>query len=495
MQDDKDIANIDIARYFRANLLTCRQAIDPMDFKKFMALKTNGERVAFVLSYPEAHCLPLEVEDYQLKDMTKALRLKETGNKYFGRGIFFKALESYSSAIIITPRKELGIFLGNRSAALYNLEYYHLAIIDIKEALNIGYPQELYYKLEERRAKCYLALGNGIKSSDAFKKTLQYLDFAKIPIDKKKKIESDIRIMLAIMEKGGNHKLKGKSERKNECIIPKIKECNKLYPACSSAMEICDAGGDIGRHAIATRDIVPGELLVVERPHSTTLLGEYRLKNCHYCFKKNVAPYPAACNTCTLIAYCSPSCRNADAKTHLNECTILGPLWLSNASITCLMAIKAVIQTPWNRLVQLKNDYEFAKQNYKPTEKRPFISSDFVSYWSLVTHEATRTQDDLFHRAYMAAWLLRLLKTTNYLPEDVKTPDLFDHQLSSDELFIGDLLLHHLQLLQFNTHEVSELVRLRNEKSLAKSKNNFIGGGLYPTTALLNHSCNPGIVR
>lgn len=112
-----------------------------------------------------------------------------------------------------------------------------------------------------------------------------------------------------------------------------------------------------------------------------------------------------------------------------------------------------------------------------------------------MTHEATRTQDDLFHRAYMAAWLLRLLKTTNYLPEDVKTPDLSDHQLSSDELFIGDLLLHHLQLLQFNTHEVSELVRLRNEKSLAKSKNNFIGGGLYPTTALLNHSCNPGIVR
>ncbi|KAK0179504.1 hypothetical protein PV327_005250 [Microctonus hyperodae] len=105
MQENNEIVDIDIARYFRANLLTCRQAISPMDFKKFMALKNNGERVAFVLSYAEAHCLPLEVEDYQLKDMTRALRLKESGNKYFGRGIFFKALESYSSAIIIAPRE------------------------------------------------------------------------------------------------------------------------------------------------------------------------------------------------------------------------------------------------------------------------------------------------------------------------------------------------------------------------------------------------------
>lgn len=54
----------------------------------------------------------------------------------------------------------------------------------------------------------------------------------------------------------------------------------------------------------------------------------------------------------------------------------------------------------------------------------------------------------------MAAWLLRLLKISEYLPENVKTSDSADNKLSCEELFIAGLLLHNLQLLQFNSHEV-----------------------------------------
>lgn len=71
-----------------------------------------------------------------------------------------------------------------------------------------------------------------------------------------------------------------------------------------------------------------------------------------------------------------------------------------------------------------------------------------------MTHEDKRTVEDIFHRTFMACWLLRLLKTTNYFPENVKTPDSSEEQLSNEELFIGHLLLHNLQLLQFNAHEV-----------------------------------------
>jgi len=54
----------------------------------------------------------------------------------------------------------------------------------------------------------------------------------------------------------------------------------------------------------------------------------------------------------------------------------------------------------------------------------------------------------------MAAWLFRLLRSGNYLPENVKTTDSADSRLSDEELFIAELLLHNLQLLQFNSHEV-----------------------------------------
>ncbi|XP_057327900.1 SET and MYND domain-containing protein 4 [Microplitis mediator] len=489
--------DIEIASYFKSNLLACRQAIDE-DFKKFACLNTNGERVSFLLSHPEAHYLTLEVENCPVKNIENALKIKETGNKYFGQGNYLQALEIYSNAILVTPKKDLGIFLANRSAALYNLDLHELALSDANEAFQIGYPKELAYKLEERRARCYLALKNNTQAIESFKKTLTNLDDTKLPLEKKQKLEMDIRMMLAVMEKG--KELNKSNKNKNNLVkqstsrseLPKIVDCNPLYPNCSSAVEIRETA-DAGRHGIATRDIEPGEVLMVEKPHSAMLLGEYRLKNCHYCFKKNIAPYPAACDTCAIIAYCSTRCRDADSKAHLNECKLLAPLWLSDASITCLMAIKAILQKPWSKLLALKDDFYKIRTSFRPTADHTFKGSDYFSYWSLVTHEDERTMDDLFHRAYMTAWLLRVLKLSSYLPDNVKSEP--GEPLTEDELYAADLLCHHLQLLQFNTHEISEIVKPRGEVNLAKCKSNFIGGGLYPTPALLNHSCNPGIVR
>ena len=62
--------------------------------------------------------------------------------------------------------------------------------------------------------------------------------------------------------------------------------------------------------------------------------------------------------------------------------------------------------------------------------------------------------------------------------------------LTENEKYIGSLLLRHLQILQFNAHEVSELLIERESP-----RSIFIGGAVYPSLALFNHSCNPGIVR
>lgn len=64
--------------------------------------------------------------------------------------------------------------------------------------------------------------------------------------------------------------------------------------------------------------------------------------------------------------------------------------------------------------------------------------------------------------------------------------------LSYDEIYIGGLILHNLQFLQFNAHEVSEL---EIKDDINKSASLFLGGAIYPTLSLFNHSCNPAIVR
>lgn len=93
----------EIGEFFRSNLLTVRKAIPREDFKRFAALKSDAQRVAFILSYPETYRLPLEVKNPMVKDGDVAARLKDAGNRLFGRGEFAKALETYSSAVLLAP--------------------------------------------------------------------------------------------------------------------------------------------------------------------------------------------------------------------------------------------------------------------------------------------------------------------------------------------------------------------------------------------------------
>lgn len=53
-------------------------------------------------------------------------------------------------------------------------------------------------------------------------------------------------------------------------------------------------------------------------------------------------------------------------------------------------------------------------------------------------------------------------------------------------------MYHNLQFMQFNAHEISEL-QYKGKNDSGSSA--FIGGGLYPTVAYFNHSCDPGVAR
>ncbi|XP_077276488.1 protein-lysine N-methyltransferase SMYD4 [Temnothorax americanus] len=496
----------EIGGFFRWNLLAVRKAIRQQDFKRFAALESNAERVAFVLSYSEAYQLPLEVEKPMVKDSDTAIRLKDVGNKFFGRGEFAKALETYSNAALLAPSTELSVILANRSATLYHLERHEYALEDIEEALQLGYPKDLFYKLEERRARCLLGLKRHDEAVKTFRRALQALDDARIPLERKQKFEADIRVMLAVMDKGKqlnetaknpprvHGKQKSNAHLEDRFILEKKR--NSLYPACSKAVEIKDDGGDVGRHAVATRKITPGEIVIVERPHCTFLLAEYRLTHCYLCFARIFVPMPAACHTCSCVAYCSRRCRDADAQVHSRECKLLPALWHSRVSVTCYLALRAIMQKPFEETMKLKERLRNPGSASKISAENPYRGDDYANaFYNLVTHEDKRLPEDIFHRAYMAAWLFRLLRASEYLPENVKTTDSADSKLSDEELFIAGLLLHNLQLLQFNSHEISELVRPKEEKTLAKAKSVFIGGGVYPTVAMLNHSCNPGVIR
>lgn len=170
---------------------------------------------------------------------------------------------------------------------MYHLERYEYALEDIEEASRLGYPKDLLYKLDERRARCLLGLKRHDEAVKAFREALRTLDDARISLERRQKFEADIRVMLAVMDKGKQlnkamktpprvHDGKQKSNARSEDRFISEKKRNPLYPACSRAVEIKDDGGDIGRHAVATKKIEPGEIVIVEQPHCAFLLAENR---------------------------------------------------------------------------------------------------------------------------------------------------------------------------------------------------------------------------
>ncbi|KAJ8682719.1 hypothetical protein QAD02_018511 [Eretmocerus hayati] len=465
--DEFELEYSEVGEFFRLNLLSVRRSLDEKAFRKFAALDSNGARVAFVLSCPEAHELPVKETQRKIgecKSADAAQDLKRFGNRCFGMEHYPVAIDKYNNAALLAPKEELGVILANRSAAFYHMERFHLALRDCDEALKVGYPKDLEYKIHERRAKCLLALKIHSRAIEAFKKAIQTLDESKLKSEKKAKLEADMRLMLELMIKGqkmneaqygvGADKLAAIEDLqlKEKDAVPKIKERNLAFPSCSKYVEFRDAGGDVGRYGVATKDIMPGDIIAVDKPYTSCLLGEYRLTHCQRCSIKIGAVYPASCYDCCSIAYCSPNCRDADEEVHKYECKMLGQLWTSG-------------------------------------------SQDYLALRNLVTHEDERTAEDLFHRAYMAAWLFRVLQASSYFPTTAKTPDHAEVSLTPDEIFVADCILHHLQLLQFNSHEIFEFVRPMNKAALSKGVSQLIGGGTYPTVALFNHSCNPGIVR
>lgn len=105
-------------------------------------------------------------------------------------------------------------------------------------------------------------------------------------------------------------------------------------------------------------------------------------------------------------------------------------------------------------------------------------------------HEKQRQSYSFLQYAFMSTFLVKVLEANQYFDSDIsnRSADVYER----DKNFIGSLILRNLQILQFNSHEIFDL--LKSDKTGLR-QTIAIGAGLYTTLALFNHSCNPSIVR
>lgn len=422
---------------------------------------------------------------YTSKCDKKSEQHRNLGNKYYSRKEFSKALLSYSKSIAygLEKSKELPLALANRSVVLYSTKSYELCQLDIELAFDKGYPLELHHKLYERSGRCYFELGNTKKASECLKQGLTSLKSSELDVNKKNTIAHSLIELIAkcddTISTGSelipidNHLYLA-----NAPLIPK-EDVNDIYPCASKAFSIIETENE-GRHSIATRDIPIGEIIITEKAFSSVCLPSRFETHCYHCLKRFKVSYP--CRNCALVNFCSFNCeKNSWDSFHQYECEYLDVFIEDDIGLGHL-ALKMVVQVGFKALSEMDCEKGYT---LGVNEKGIYDPADYKCVYSLVGNSQLRKSSDMFRRSLIALYMCHILLKTGFIKGGAALLDEY--------LVIGWHLLKQLQMLPCNAHEVSELQLEGND--VANAKLQEIGSAAYTTLSLLNHSCDPSVVR
>ena len=251
-----------------------------------------------------------------------------------------QALSCYNEALLAAPAdpwdgqgEDLALALANRSALYARQGNSAACLRDTTLALRSGYPKHLRYKLLQRHAKCQTDLGNFGEAKSHFREALSSLAATKLNKEQKKGVQKEIQAAIdAIQIKDGLESVlvgavddddKESVCEEDEARLPGLPR-NHQYPSLHQDVTI-KYDSRRGRHAVATRAIPCGTVVLQEEPLLSFLWGEHLLTHCSCCLAPTPSPVP--CYTCCLVVFCSSECRaRARAAAHQYECKALEAL-------------------------------------------------------------------------------------------------------------------------------------------------------------------------
>ncbi|XP_012233731.1 SET and MYND domain-containing protein 4 isoform X2 [Linepithema humile] len=457
------------------------------------------------------------------KDAEISRRRRLEGYQLAAVGQYEKALLLLSQAVLRAPRPDksktvdqgltLPLALLGRAEIFMALKEYHFALEDLRLAAEHDLPDKSMQELRRKREECERFL-KGNESS-------------LVPVNSASNNINKVAQLISNNQKGGGVPLNG--------------AVNSELRWLSNALEIRETT-TAGKHAVATMEIHPGDILIVEPPLAGCLLPEFYGTHCQHCYARLRAPI--GCPNCSCVAFCSRDCRDiAMATYHKYECKVLGLLIGSGMSVLSMVAFRMVTQEGLRKCLKIYEELNRSSEKAamplaaSTTSTMTTMTSDVkssanssrsakrrvrrkklkdsrrgeetvdvqkeegakesrddetvdVTPYNLVTHADRRTSKDFLERSLMAAFLLRCLQRIGFFAQP--TPD--NEIPGTEEIIVAALLLRNLQLLQFNAHEFFE-TRLGAEHQFHGSRPVYLGVAIYPTVARFNHDCYPAVTR
>lgn len=445
--------------------------------EKFLSLDTDESKFDYAYKHFNVFCFD-KFKNKHAKSLQLGELLKSRGNNVFKNGDYRKALKLYTGSIIMLPQRTerekevLSITLANRSAALYHIGEYKLALVDIDLAVDNGYPRNLTYKVLERKARCLLALKRFKGAQQAFRKAVQSLSEADLPNKKQKELLQHIQEELTKLNK---MRMINDENDTPEDVPVVASGKHSQYTAISTAVEIVHT--DNSEYAVASRDIEPGEVLNIEEPHCSFLLPQFRKVLCFHCLKRAIAPQP--CPDCCQVVFCSVKCQGTALSTHHKyECSMLGVLWKSQMA-RWFLALRMITQRGLQYFLDLRPTL---KASRKIVHSRTYSSDDYRTVYSLRS-EGTMQSRDLLEMAVYAVCYLHLLQDANFfIPAETVSRQ---RTLSDEEKYIGGLILHNILVSSFKESMMYYFIKDRGHM--------LVGFGMFPTNICFGHSCVPSV--
>ncbi|ERE67968.1 SET and MYND domain-containing protein 4 isoform X3 [Cricetulus griseus] len=479
------------------------------------------------------------------KDCDAPLFYREEGNKTFQKKDYMGAAVLYSKGVSHSrPNTEdISLCYANRSAALFHLDQYEACLEDIVRAGMHGYPERLQPKMMLRKAECLVNLG---RLQEA-RQTVIHLESS---LNAKPTLVSSSHQIL----QRNLHHLKVKIREKENLpeTFPKaltrafedmaLGEENKQISGASLSVSL-HTDPLKGRHLVAAKDILPGELLVKEDAFVSVLNpGEtpplhYGLENkwdtrvtngdlyCHRCLKHTLATVP--CGGCSYARYCSQECmQKAWECYHSTECP-LGGLLLT-LGVFCHVALRITLLARFedvDRVVRMLCEETGNKDICLPEKKNPVktlhctnrgesensiigetpipgcnvhgkYESNYNAVFSLLPHTEKHSPEHKFICAISVSALCKQLRAASL---QARTMHLKSSKLEAvtpglcaDLTIWGVAILRHMLQLQCNAQAITSIRHTGSrENVITNSRQVRLATGIFPVVSLLNHSCSP----
>ncbi|XP_054713862.1 SET and MYND domain-containing protein 4-like [Uloborus diversus] len=508
---------------------------------RFSKLKTHEDKVEFCLRddmirFKVQQWVNIMCSSRHKKYWEKASELRAEGNLCFQERDYAKAVEFYTQSILAAPfpkseeagshGEELSLGFGNRSAALFHMHKDQECLSDIERAIEYDYPRDLRFKLLQRKGQCLMNLEKPALAIKAFDESLELLEEARLDVKRIIRQKKDIETLRATAEK-----VQGENAA-DELGVSKILPVSySPHPSIECASSAIDISHDKhkGRYIVANRALAAGDTLFVEEAYASVLLPGHYITHCHHCYTKTRAFVP--CHQCSQVRYCSQQCVDESwEKYHKWEC---GNLDLLHTVGIAHLSCRVILITGLSYLQENRDELTKTSCSLYPFDfPDGRYRSNYYSVYHLLTHTDDMNVEDTFQYALTALLLLVLLDRLNYFatlenqtlrerliscnlnPGRVgSAPSTPTHKRSpvhaqeeeepppaqgppAMELFVGGLLLRHILQLVCNANAITELqaVPQPGGGSVLNQRQVKVATGIFPTTSLMNHSCNPSVI-